>query len=211
MKYSLVIWDWNGTLFNDVNWCFNVINTLIKKRGLKVLNTVADYRNVFCFPIIEYYKNVGFDFSEEPFEKVAVEFIELYHSNNTNNCQLHENAGFVLNEINNKGITQIILSASEIDNLLSQVNVFNIRHYFHDILGLSDIYARSKIDIGKRYIEEHKPGRAILIGDTIHDYEVASALGVDCILIANGHQNKDNIIRCGVPVLDDIIQVLDYV
>jgi len=45
----------------------------------------------------------------------------------------------------------------------------------------------------------------------IHDYEVANALKADCILIANGHQNRDAIMKCGVPVLDDIIQVLDYV
>ena len=210
-KYNLIIWDWNGTLFNDVEWNIGVINKMLAKRNLKTLDSKADYHNVFCFPVVDYYKKLGFDFDKEPFEELAVEFIKLYHLNNTGNSQLCKNAIIVLNEIRSKGIEQIILSASELDNLLSQINVFNINHYFKTILGLSDIYAKSKIDIGRNYIEISKPERAILIGDTIHDFEVANALGVDCLLTANGHSGKKSLLKCGVPVLDDIIQVLNYI
>ena len=210
-KYTLIIWDWNGTLFDDLKWCMSTINSLLQKRGIKTLDTISDYHNVFCFPIIQYYRNAGFDFNKEPFEKLAAEFIAIYHSDNTGNSQLYSGAEIVLNEIRNRGINQIILSASEIDNLLSQINMFDISHYFSDILGLSDIYAKSKIDIGKKYIENNKQERAVLIGDTAHDYEVACTLGVDCLLIANGHQSKETLLKCGVPVLDNILQVLDYV
>ena len=210
-KYTLIIWDWNGTLLNDVEWNISVINKMLVKRNIKTLDNKEDYHNVFCFPIIDYYKKLGFDFTKEPFEDLAVEFIELYHSNNTGNSQLCDNATVVLNEIGNRGIKQVILSASELDNLLSQINVFDINHYFTAILGLSDIYAKSKIDIGIKYIEKSKPERAVLIGDTVHDYEVANALGVDCLLIANGHSSKKSLLKNGVPVLNDIIQVLDYI
>jgi phosphoglycolate phosphatase len=210
-KYDLILWDWNGTLFNDLDWCMKTINSLLHKRNLKTLDCISDYHNVFCFPIIQYYENVGFDFTQEPFEKLAKKFITLYHSENTGNSQLCINACIVLDELNNRGITQIILSASEINNLLSQVNMFDIAHYFNDILGLTDIYAKSKIDIGKEYISDNNPDRAILIGDTTHDYEVANALSIDCLLIANGHQSKQTLLKCGVPVLDEIIQVLNYI
>ena len=210
-KYDLVIWDWNGTLFNDVEWCLGVINSLLAKRSKKTLNNIAEYHDVFCFPIIKYYKNVGFDFDKEPFEVLAHEYIELYHSNNSGNSQLCNNARTVLDEINTRGITQIILSAAEIDNLLSQISLFDINHYFTDILGLSDIYAKSKIDIGKNYINRNKPENAVLIGDTVHDFEVSCALSVDCLLIKNGHQSREALLKCGVPVLEDIIEVLDYI
>ena len=34
-----------------------------------------------------------------------------------------------------------------------------------------------------------------MIGDTIHDMEVANELNIDSILIANGHQSYDRLIK----------------
>jgi len=203
-RYEHVIWDWNGTLFDDVNWCMGVINTMLAKRGIQKLHGIADYHDVFCFPIIEYYRNVGFDFECESFEALAAEFIALYHSNKSGNCKLHINAETALSSIFESGVSQTILSASEINILMSQVSEFDIAGYFDEILGISDIYAKSKLDIGQDYIARKNIKNAVLIGDTKHDYEVAMTLGIDCILIPSGHQSKSELSSCGVPVLDDI-------
>jgi len=203
-KYTHIIWDWNGTLFDDTAWCVKTMNKMLENRGLKTLNGIADYHNAFCFPIIEYYKNVGFNFNQEPFEDLAAEFILLYHSNKSGGCGLHCGTEDVLQSVHKSGIKQVILSASGLNNLLSQINELNIKHYFDEILGLSDIYAKSKIDTGLSYMARKSAGNALLIGDTIHDYEVAKALETDCILIANGHQSKQTLQKCGVPVLDNI-------
>ena len=210
-KYSHIIWDWNGTLFNDVAWCINVINMMLAKRGIKTLRDVSDYHNVFCFPIIRYYENVGFNLNHEKFEDLAKEYIQLYHSDKSGNCGLYNNTETIINSIYKSGIKQIILSASEIDNLLSQIGEFNIASYFDEILGLSDIYAKSKVDVGLDYISQNKVRNAVLIGDTKHDYEVAKSLGIDCILIPNGHQSRDVLMSCDVPVLSDISDVFDYI
>ena len=208
MKYSHIIWDWNGTLLNDVNWCIEIMNAMLIKRGMTPLADIQAYHKVFCFPIIDYYKNVGFDFNVEPFENLAAEFINAYHAEKSGNSPLHINATHVLEEIHNKGVIQIILSASKADNLLSQLNEFDINHYFDAILGLSDIYAKSKVDIGLGYMAEKNVNHALVIGDTIHDYEVAVELGADCVLISTGHQSKETLQLCGVPVLDDITDLL---
>ncbi|MCL2378154.1 MAG: HAD hydrolase-like protein [Defluviitaleaceae bacterium] len=210
-KYSHIIWDWNGTLLNDVQWCIEVINTMLAKRGIQTLQNVSDYHNAFCFPIIQYYINAGFDFSTENFEDVAKEYITLYHSSKNSNYNLYSNAKPVLSAINRRGITQIILSASELNNLLSQVAEFNIAGYFDEMLGLSNIYAKSKINIGLDYISRKEVSNAILIGDTTHDYEVAKSLGTDCILIPSGHQSREALQSCNVPLLNDISHVLDYI
>ena len=116
----------------------------------------------------------------------------------------------VLKTLQDKQITQLLLSASETGNLISQMSEFHIQHYFDEILGLSNVYAASKIDIGYDYIIRKQVAGAVLIGDTEHDYEVANALGIDCVLISNGHQSKDKLLTCNVPVLSDISQVIEY-
>jgi phosphoglycolate phosphatase len=47
-----------------------------------------------------------------------------------------------------------------------------------------------------------------MIGDTVHDFEVASEMGVKCILIADGHQSEERLLKTNVPVLKNIGQLL---
>jgi phosphoglycolate phosphatase len=108
------------------------------------------------------------------------------------------------------GVTQVVLSASRTDLLLSQTDAFDVLKCFDRILGISDFYAGSKVDMAKDYIQTHHVEKGLFIGDTVHDAEVAAAIGCDCILIARGHQSKETLFSCGVPVIEDIRQVLSY-
>ena len=148
MKYSHIIWDWNGTLFNDAAWCMKVINKMLTRRGIAPFDDIFSYRDAFCFPVINYYKNAGFDLAKEPFGDLAKEFINLYHADKSGRCKLNDDSIFVLKSMHSAQIAQVILSASEVNNLLSQINEFDISHFFDEILGLSDIYAKSKIELG---------------------------------------------------------------
>ena len=75
---AYVVWDWNGTLFDDVALCIQVMNGMLEKRGLPRLAGPEQYRQVFTFPVEEYYKALGFDFGREPFSQLAVEYISEY-------------------------------------------------------------------------------------------------------------------------------------
>lgn len=209
-KYTHVIWDWNGTLFDDVDWCISVINSMLERRQIKILSGLEDYHNAFCFPVVKYYQNVGFDFTKEPFEALAIEYMALYHANRSGGCKLHINTIPTLNALREKNISQILLSASETGNLISQMSVFEIEHFFDEILGLSNIYAASKIDIGRDFMIRRQVDAAVLVGDTTHDFEVANALGLDCILVASGHQSRTKLLECNVPVVSDISHVMEY-
>jgi len=118
----------------------------------------------------------------------------------------------ILEAVKAMGLTQTILSASELNNLKAQTNLLKVEHYFDDIMGISNIYAESKLDIGRAYIKNNRiEGKVVLIGDTVHDYEVSEKLNVECILISNGHQHKSTLLECGVLVLDDISEVLEAI
>jgi phosphoglycolate phosphatase len=202
--YTHIIWDWNGTLLDDVSGCRVCINIMLSKRGLKTLDSVESYHKIFGFPIRDYYVRAGFDFSKESFEEVAVEYMELYMARQ---YPLHIGAPEVLRRIKDRGLRQIILSASRVDYLRQQVNQFDIARYLDEVLGISDIYGESKVEIGREYIARQTIGRAVLVGDSLHDYEVATEIGADCILIANGHQSAARLAQSGAPVLTDISQV----
>ena len=56
MKYKTVIWDFNGTVLDDLDICIESVNTLLRARGIKELESREEYRSVFGFPIIKYYE-----------------------------------------------------------------------------------------------------------------------------------------------------------
>jgi len=209
--YTHIIWDWNGTLLDDALWGMAQMNKMLSARKMPTLGAIEDYHRAFAFPIIEYYRNVGFDFTVEPFEQLAEEFVALYHGAGSDALALHDSAIAALGGAKAAGIAQVILSASRLDNLREQLIPFGIERFFNAILGISDIYATSKVQIGLDYIAANGVRSGVMVGDSVHDYEVANALGVDCILAAIGHQSREALEACGVPVCASLQEVMGYI
>lgn len=211
-RLNAIIWDWNGTLLNDLDFCISIINKVLAERALTPI-TKNSYKAVFSFPVIEYYKAIGFDFEKEDFEIPAREFIDLYNAG-VKNCQLHPAAVETLTYFQAKGIRQFVLSAMQEDMLIQTLKQQNIFHFFEGVAGLNNHYAHSKVERGQEFISvcNIDKNHAILIGDTLHDYEVASQLGCNCILIADGHQSEERLKSAGVPVLSSLgeLRQLDF-
>ena len=78
--------------------------------------------------------------------------------------------------------------------------------FFKEIIGLDNIHAASKIDVAKEYIKNHNINlsETIFIGDTLHDVEVADAIGVNCFLVSCGHQSVNVLKQAKKTIIDDI-------
>lgn len=204
-----IFWDWNGTLLNDVEECREIINVSLNKRSLRPL-TLEDYLEKFEFPVINYYKNIGFDLSLESFEEVGKEYIDAYAAKMFD-CCLHQGAHSSLKSIQNLGISQYILSALEHSALEKCVSHYQLEDCFNRIQGLGDAYAHSKIELGQMLLDEVgcDPASALMIGDTVHDFETAQAMGLKCVLIAAGHNSRERLLACNVPVYDDLVSCAD--
>lgn len=203
-----ILWDWNGTLLDDVVVCIDCMNIMLEKRNLPQIDRQT-YRDIFTFPVIDYYKKLGFDFNREPFTDLAPEYISLY-TEHSPKAKLHRDVVSVLKDAKAKGFSQFILSAMEQEELLLQATDKGILHYFEDIIGLDNIHAKSKIGQGKKLIEDRSlpADQCVVIGDTYHDYEVAKELGCRCILVDKGHQNmKKYTFDDRVSVIGNIVEI----
>ncbi len=205
---AAVIWDWNGTLLNDLEHCISTINILLKNRNLALLNN-SIYREVFSFPVKDYYHKIGFDFNKEDFAIPAREFIDLYNAG-VNTCPLHYSAVEVLTFFRENGFRQFVLSAMKQNMLDQTLKHHNIYNYFEGVAGLNDHYAVSKIERGQQLMQEfgiEKSG-TFIVGDTLHDFEVAEELGIRCILVADGHQSEERLRNTGTTVIADLKQLI---
>jgi len=208
-NYKNIIWDWNGTLLDDVQLCNDIINIQLVKRSLPAIS-LKTYREIFTFPVKDYYIKAGFNFKDESFEKIGKDFIDEYEIRKTT-CNLFPGTTEVLSKIKSMNVNQYLLSAYKHDTLEVLIEHFNLSHYFESINGLDHIYADGKLELGKQLmidIKEHNNGKTMLIGDTVHDYEVASGIGADCLLISTGHQDKLKLKELKIPVLKSINEVI---
>lgn len=205
MNKSIVIWDWNGTLFDDVAVCLEVMNDMLRRRNLPVIESEESYREIFSFPVSEYYKKAGLDLEHESFDKLAGEYMQEYNLK-SEKCPLYENSLDVLEALDKKGVVQIIASASKTEALAEQVGRFPIRHFFQAFLGVEDSLGKGKSGLAYEYLQSRgiTSAEALFVGDSVHDYEVAKAVGCDCVLIAGGHQSRRRLMATGARVLDRI-------
>jgi len=203
-KYKTVIWDWNGTLIDDAWLAIEVMNAMLGNRKMKYID-LEYYRDIFDFPVKDYYAKIGFDFSLESFEIVGNEFITLYDLRHFE-CNLRPYAINCLNKFNASEKSQFVLSARNHKQLNEEIEYFNIHHHFKTFSGLSHNYAHGKIELGQQLIKNENilTDQTVLIGDTTHDFEVAQALGIDCILIEGGHHSRNRLKECGVKVVEDL-------
>lgn len=208
-NYQHILWDWNGTLFDDAWFCASIMNSLLKRRHLPEI-TVAQYQDIFMFPVRDYYQRLGFDFATDSFEDLSVEFMSQYEARRME-CTLHAHAIACLGTIQKFGVPQSILSAYPQGTLIELVRHFGLESFFAQVIGLGDIYAHGKVELGQVWMQQqgYGPSEVLLIGDTIHDFEVAQAIGADCVLVANGHNTAARLHQCAVPVVDSLQAFID--
>lgn len=201
-----IFWDWNGTLVDDVDTVVKINNQVFALHGYPP-TTAEDYRRLFRFPVIEYYRDLGV--TDEDFRLIAKEwnegFVEAFPQ-----VPLKKNVPETLRRFQAAGFRQVIISASQQDQLRAQVKLFpELNGMFDEVLGLSNVYAVSKVELAREYLSRSgvNPADALFIGDTTHDAEVAAAIGCPCRLISGGHQMDSVLETAGVPVLASLTQL----
>ncbi len=173
--------------------------------------TLEKYREIFGFPVKDYYIKLGFDLEKEPFEECGLEFIKKY-KNRRYEAELYPEVSSLLTAMRAVGINHSILSAQHQNLLDDLVQFYNIRHHFIQVIGLNNHYARSKIENGVSWIKKlHLDSKKILmIGDTDHDFEAAKAMGVDCLLLSQGHHCPTRLKKTGAKVFQDLNDVGNF-
>lgn len=206
MKYTHVIWDFNGTVLSDMQAGIDAVNEMLAARGLPVITDMESYRRVFMFPVEQYYRNLGFDFEKEPYKTVLAPLWVSLYNKYSKESPLFEGVRELTAALRAAGVHQSILSASEKGMMCEQLRERGALGYFDEIWGNESIHAYGKNALAVRWRETHTGARAVMLGDTTHDFEIAQEMGADCILVAAGHHDVDRLLSCGVPVVKDLFE-----
>ncbi len=206
-----VIWDWNGTLLDDMDVCLGIMDNILARRGLAPIGSLDRYREIFTFPVKDYYALAGLDLDVEDFVDLAEEYMSGYRARE-DQCGLMRGARETLCALDSMGIAQVLASASRLDDLQRQVHAHGLDGMFRAVLGMSDQLGGGKSGLAAGYIRDNglDPDSVFFVGDTVHDWEVAQSVGCRCVLVAGGHQSRTRLAATGAAVLDSITELPDH-
>ncbi|MDD4102087.1 MAG: HAD family hydrolase [Kiritimatiellae bacterium] len=209
MRIKHIIWDWNGTLLDDTQAGMNAVNAMLRVRGLPTLG-LAHYRETFGFPVRDFYHTVGFRLETENWDTMADEFHRNFLCDTT--IRLHTQTVATLEYVSSVGISQSVLSASEQSILENMLSEYGLSHFFEHVYGVDNLYGHSKLEIGQTLLKAIglPTNEIILIGDSLHDHEVARHLDVGCLLIAQGHQSRSRLLQSSATVLSDLPELTEW-
>ena len=210
MIYDYCIWDFNGTILDDVELGMNSVNILLSQRGLPIIPSREAYRKRFDFPIIDYYRELGFDFESYPYEELAKEWISLY-MRDLHMAKMFGDVERTIEFFEKAGVKQTVLSASERNMLLGQIDGLGIASHFEEILGIDNIYGDSKLSLAKDWRARHPKAKAMFIGDTVHDCQTAELLGADCFIVCAGHQCRERFDGLNARIFSSLGELCEYI
>ena len=185
-------------------------NQMLRERGIAEIEGLDAYREIFGFPIKDYYASLGFDFEQEPYEVLAPIWVDIYNEKSKSSAAI-DGVVETIAAVGEKGISQVVFSATERQMLLRQLFELKLLDRFDEVIGLENIHAESKLHLARRWREAHPEARILYVGDTVHDAENARVLEADCLLFTGGHQSRRRLEVCGYTLIDGIDEVLRYI
>ncbi len=202
-----IIWDYNGTVVNDVLASVEAVNFMLDNRGLSHTDINA-YKNDIDMPILNYYKTVGIC---DDVSKLSIEYREGL-LNNSHLISIFEGVRDVIEAANKKGIKSILLSSLYHEYLIEEVTDYGIKDLFYIIQGMPDRYVGSKTANALEILKEEgvEPCNVLCVGDLKSDAELAKAIGANCVLVGCGHMSRQRLEKTGFDVVDGITDIVKY-
>jgi phosphoglycolate phosphatase-like HAD superfamily hydrolase len=198
-----LVWDWNGTLLDDLHLVVTATNAAIV--GLSGAPVTADeHRRDFCRPVSAYYAKVlGRSLSEHEFARLD----ELFHESYRTSLAAVTLAKDALDAMSAWAGTQSLLSMWFHRELVPLVSRFGLFERFARVDGL-----RSELGGGHKseHLEQHLTELGldgpdvVLIGDSIDDADAARSVGARCVLYTGGFTDPAKLRAYGVPVADTL-------
>jgi phosphoglycolate phosphatase len=205
-----VIWDFNGTLLDDVDCCVSTLNTLRLRRRMAAM-TRDEYRRRFGFPVRAFYEEIGFDFTTEDYAALSRDFIAEY-TRRTHETRVAVGAREALGRLSGRGLQHLVVSAMEgrmLGDMLAALALAPLLAGHH---GRADHFAGSKVELGTQAVRQLRvdASSVLVVGDTLHDLELGQAIGCKVVLYAGGHQSRERLHASGAPVIDAFDEIDDH-
>ncbi|MDG4806390.1 HAD hydrolase-like protein [Micromonospora sp. WMMD1120] len=198
-----LVWDWNGTLLNDLSLVVSATNVVFASVGGPTV-TPDEHRVRFRRPIAEYYAEVlGQAVDDDEFGRLDRIFHDAYRTGLTT-CELAADARTAMAAWPG---SQSLLSMWFHEELVPTVRTYGLTDTFTRVDGLrATVGGDRKAESLKLHLAELGLDGAsvVLIGDSIDDADAALSVGGRAVLYTGGFTDPARLRASGHPVADTL-------
>lgn len=207
-----IVWDWNGTLFHDMEAVLGASNAAFATVGIEPM-TMQEYREQYEIPIPRFYQRLlGRMPSEAEWLRLDDAFHDRYLELSTA-CGLTDGVLELLSGWREAGHSQSLLSMYEHHKLLPVVDGFGLTGHFLRVDGRSGPSGGQKAEHLTRHLAalgaHVDPARTVLIGDAADDALAALSAGAHAVLYTGGSHTREKLEPVGVPVVDSLAEAVE--
>lgn len=211
-----VVWDWNGTLFDDLAIVVASVNVSLLSVGAPPIDADG-YRAVYRRPLHHFYEALlGRPVLPEEMAAIDRDFHDAYHAL-LDQARLTVDARSAVDLVAARGQTQSVLSMWWHDRLVPAVRYFELEDFMLAVDGHRGVPGDSKEHHLARHVEQltrlfpQKVSREgmTVIGDVTDDADAARAVGVGCVLYDGGSQPQAALEATGAPVAATLMEAVE--
>ncbi|MFI8517321.1 HAD family hydrolase [Streptomyces sp. NPDC085481] len=201
-----LVWDWNGTLLDDISAVIGATNAAFAELGLESI-TLERYRELYMVPVPKFYERL---MGRLPTDEEWVLMDGAFHRHywqRAEGCGLTAGAAELLAARQASGLTQSLLSLAPHGELIPLVRRHGIAERFLRVDGRVDRSTDGKSGHMVRHLAalEGVPAeRVVVIGDAADDAVAAAHVGARAVLYTGGSHSRASLERVGVPVVDSL-------
>jgi phosphoglycolate phosphatase-like HAD superfamily hydrolase len=190
-----VVWDWNGTIFDDADLIIAITEDNFRQAGLRPVSRET-FRAAYRRPIRDFYQDVaGVPLSDEKWQELNERFHQDY-AERAPEVRLADGVRDVFAHVHGRGWTQSLLSMYPEDGLLEFVRIHQLTGVFTRVDGSQGVNAgHSKAEYLVAHVEAigADPGQVVVVGDSTDDVAAARHVGARAILYDGGLHLSDTL------------------
>lgn len=205
-----VVWDWNGTLLDDLAIVIDAANVGLTEFGIGPLDEDM-YRDHFTRPVRAFYDSLlARSISDSEWERLNRVFHVEYMAR-AGGAELTEDAVQALDAVGAEPGAQSLLSMSPQDWLESIVELNGLRHRFALISGLTGETGGLKAEHLAHHIAGLglNPADTVVIGDTPDDATAARHVGARVVLYDGGSHHLPVLRQTDAPVAHSLVEAVE--
>ncbi len=184
-----IIFDWSGTLSDDLIPVYTATMRVFKKLGLKIL-TLEEFKEEFILPYMKFYHKFKKDVTKDEVDKLYLPEI-----NSVGEPKLFPRAKDILEFLKNKGVKAALLSTHPEEKLNKEIRNYGLQQLFIDVNGSIYDKVEAILEIMKK--NEFKSIETAYVGDMVHDIKAGKRAKTITVAVSWGYQSKEKLLAEG--------------
>lgn len=213
MKHStdLLIFDWDGTLFDSIDWIVECLQAAAHATGLRELSA-REAKSVIGLSLQSALETLYPGENPEMASLLVANYREIYHTRPLSSLGLYEGVHELLGTLRESGYRLAVATGKARSGLDAALDETGTRGYFESTRCADETASKPDPRMLHEILEELNVtvDRAVMIGDSLHDLRMAQRAGMRSVGISQGANDHEELMALSPVFCLEAIQDLKH-